>query len=578
MSANDTLGTMGNLRSALTGSGGTKPEAVVGVHIDATCIRVAVVSNSRLVLHKRYPITESVDFTSAKFAPVLRKIMDEACSGQRRIDIWAAAPIQDTHLYHIRIPKVPASRIGSAAQWAVGKDRPYDKKTTVFDMDIEGEVVEDGVSKISITAYTMPKEAVHSLQNVFRSIGYPVAGITLPFFALRNLFKSSRIAPSAETVLHMHVGFNYSRISLFSKGNVILGRGFKTGFSALLGAVSDDSVSAPSPMQARTLLNSLNSAQSTSSTDGKMHPDQNGNVLMMIQPVLIRMVRQIEQTLASQIARQNIMEDKTLYISGEICRHPAIIEFIRGHVGIGIKIIDPLKSDRSINGESDSDAVMFAPAVGLALSEASRTPNAISTHEERLLVRKSDNFVRLALVAMIVVAIGMAGAAHLIRGVTKKKEGENAKLRKELSSTGLTLDTKALSDMVIRVGMERKRMEQVVRKTAAVSVLGELSRLTPSRIQLTGIELEMEPPESGDKKKQSGQDHAKVDVLTIKGKVRTGRESPDSVAAAYAVELEKSTIFDEVAVQQSNIRVDARDGVGFIIRVVLASPTQNPGG
>ena len=101
--AGNILGVTDDLRSALTGAARTKPaEAVVGVHIDSTCIRTAVIADSRLVSHNKQPLPEGLDINSAKFALILRKVLDEACGQYRSVNIWVAASFPDTHLHHVR--------------------------------------------------------------------------------------------------------------------------------------------------------------------------------------------------------------------------------------------------------------------------------------------------------------------------------------------------------------------------------------------------------------------------------------------------------------------------------------------
>ena len=105
------------------------------------------------------------------------------------------------------------------------------KTKSIFDFELQGEIVDQDKPKYSVMVYTAPKAEIEKVKTLFSDMGITLAGITTVPFAVQNIFRSKWMPASEEIFASLFIGNNFSRIDVYNKENLVMTRGIKTGSS-----------------------------------------------------------------------------------------------------------------------------------------------------------------------------------------------------------------------------------------------------------------------------------------------------------------------------------------------------------
>ena len=171
---------------------------------------------------------------SPEFVALLQRTLAALCGAGPAPTIWAAAHSARANLQFVTIPKVASRQVDNAVFWTAKKEMGFDEAGVVFDFERRGEIAEKGVTRLGAMAYTTPRDAITTIKSDFAKAGFPLTGLTLEPFAHQNLFRRhviSRGAPGA--VANLHVGQHWSRLEIFSNGDLMFVRVIKTSMSGM---------------------------------------------------------------------------------------------------------------------------------------------------------------------------------------------------------------------------------------------------------------------------------------------------------------------------------------------------------
>ena len=98
---------------------------------------------------------------------------------------------------------------------------------SIFDFELQGEIVDQDKTKYSVMVYTAPKTSIEEVKTLFSNMGITLAGITTSPFAIQNIFRSKWMSASEEIFASLFIGKDYSRIDVYKKENLVMSRGFK---------------------------------------------------------------------------------------------------------------------------------------------------------------------------------------------------------------------------------------------------------------------------------------------------------------------------------------------------------------
>jgi len=273
----------------------------VGVHIERSAIRLAKNRHGRLVDYRCVHFDPDLKKDDHGFEKFVRKVVKDFCRGSGRVNIWACRASPTMHVRHLRLPHVSPRQLSNTVYWTFRNEIPFDEKATVFDYEVEREITEGGVRKTDVTAYISSRHHLKETADLFAHTGHNLEGVTIPFFAFRNLFKSPCGLPGHTNLLCLHVGDDYSQIAVFLDGKVALARGIKLGIMTLFDPVRDALKTSLGAEQCWALLRSLNPESEPLTEKDVGYGTDRKALLRMMQPALMRLVRQLERSIESYL-------------------------------------------------------------------------------------------------------------------------------------------------------------------------------------------------------------------------------------------------------------------------------------
>ena len=513
---------------------------------------------------------------SAEFADFLKSELDKFCGGADGFNLWAMMSSADVEVTHIKIPKVAKKQIENAVRWTAKKNISFSEKEHLFDFEIQGEVIESGVTKLAAMVYASPKKDVQEMRDLFESIGYPLSGLTIAPFAIQNLFKTNWIPAIDKTLSTLYIGRGWSRIDIFSNGNLVMTRGIRAGINSMVqelmeGYNKSAGITPPQGSQpeqssgftdaaeniymnmedAGKLLFGLSpDSPSTKEVRARFHLEED-SILDKINPALERLVRQIERTFQHYTLTLGNERINSIYVSTSMNVYRPIVDYISDQLGIEEYIPDPLQPENPFvggitSGVSVSDRISFMPVLGVALSDSSRTPNLILSHKDKERQTKTSKINRAIFSALLIVLIACAGFLLWFDHLADRKKAMITQLEQQLNQ-GIQVDEKVVSQVAYKVEQKQNRLREYSKRYMGMAVISELSVLTPSNIRLLHISAEMGMASSPVGKNKGG-------VTTIEGIVSGDVKSLEASLAVYVLKLQSSPMFSQIKINTSNIQ------------------------
>jgi len=551
----------------------SKKKYTVGIDIgrEFICLaKTAMDSNHQPILVDKKIITIDPRFVvgSPEFNQLIKTSVLNFCGNVADCDIWAKISTSQVGVYFFTIPRVPKKQIQKVIFWTAKKEGFYDEEKQIFDFEIHGELVEQGTPKYSVMFYTAQKAEVARIKSFADNIGINLKGITIVPFAMQNIFRSKWIPASEEIFASLFIGDNYSRIDVYDKENLVMTRGIKTGS---LSSMAEAVVAGFSGRKGDLKLDQTEAKQIVCT----MRPESGGakeaddrkkfareDILNMIVPVWERLARQIDLTLkTSPIGNKKV---EKMYVLSPINFDQSLLDYMGNQLDTRIEIFDPFKNRKSVISEqslSSSERILISPALGFALSDNSRTPNAVFTYEEKrqdIKSRRINKVIFMAFLAALVVCIGTLFYQGSKFNTLKKN---NLALEKELALFSPMVSQETILQEVNRIKLQRDAVRQYAQKYLGLAVIGEISDMTPENVRLMNLRLQQtagSPAAAGQKTEHNG--------LVLEGIIFGKKDLLESELTQYVLKLENSALFNTVSVQSKNIiNFDKKDVIHFVI-------------
>ncbi len=566
--------------------------ANIGVDIGHHFLRMASVVKEangvwRLLDYRCSPIPSSSPRGTKEFSEWLKAELSTFCRSVKKPLIWTLMSSANVDIRHIRIPKVPNKQIENAVLWTVKKDAPYNweavhsEAETIFDFEVLGEVMDQGIAKIAVMLYTAPRPEVEELSRLFSGIGFPLAGITVASFAFQSILKSRCLATVEETCASLFIGNEFSRIDIYAQDKLVMTRDIKAGIKSMMELLYEEIGSekfmsrqesgAGEPVSAeqdlRKILNSLSrDGQPLNEGDpGFGMPED--EVFKIIQPSLERLVRQVERTFEHYTVNLKNERISRIYVTSAMNVYQPMVEYIGSQLGVAYSIPAP-DSQRDMRCDigmeyplSERTAMMMA--LGLALSDNSFTPNMIFTYKEK---EKSSRitFINRIIFAFFIASVTICSGIFMydLYSLSQKKTAVS-KLETQLLQMQPRVDQEIMLQML-------QRSKAIGERYMPVALLSEVSTLTPPNIRLTSLKAgfiktnaDQKPAEVMPKDAQQ----TPGDGIAIEGLISGGNKNVmEKSLTDYVVKLGASPMFPQVAIQKSNYeQINNRDFLYFLI-------------
>jgi hypothetical protein len=494
----------------------------------------------------------------SEFNSFLKSSLVAFCGSVDSCNIWTKISSSDVNVYFLKVPRVPKKQLENVIYWTAKKEGFIDETKSIFDFELQDEILDQDKPKYSVMVYTATKTSIEEIKNLFSDMGITLAGITTVPFAVQNIFRSKWMPASEGIFASLFIGSNFSRIDFYRKENLIMSRGIKTGsINSMLEAITASVLEKTGNLklkddEVKKILLSLSpDSEKLSNTDAG-YDFKKEEILEMISPVWERLARQVELTLkTSAIGFQKV---EKIYILSSVNVDNSILDFMSDQLGVKAEFFDPFKQrtvSPSTGYTSFSERMLLPPALGFSLSDNRRTPNVIFTYNEKnreINTKRTDRLALFAFVAVLMICLITLTYQGWERNILNKKQ---VKLEKELALYGPLLSIDKISKMVDEVNTQRKNVRQYAQRYLGLAVIGEVSDLTPKNIRLISFKIiagNVSPTVNADKIPKETSDG-----VTIEGVVFDDRSKLDSSLAQYVATLGNSPMLSQVSIQKNNI-------------------------
>ena len=592
----------GGLKSLIRSPISFKKNVTIGVDIgydDLKLVKIRRVSdrNYEMLEYARVPFNPEIPRESPEFHTFLRPTLAEFRGSARSADIWCTISSARVETRQLRIPKVSPRQMPNAIYWSYQREAAFAEKEKVFDFEVLGEVQDEQSVKIDVLAYTAPLDEVITLKNIFAKAYFPLTGISIVPFAFQTLLRARRVEAPDQHVSSLYIGRDWSRIDIFSDGNLMLSRGIKAGVRTMMEALRKEIeagskgislVKAPDEEMGRIrsvkkkLKLDLELAQqyffgyihASTSLDvaGKKLSINENKIFGMIQPALERLIRQVERTIRHYALNYENARVSKIYISSGVNPHQRILNYIGDELGMPTEVLNPFSESGNFLPhvpvpDSISEQSAFAPAMGMALADNSRTPNFLYTYKDRRQGVRNQRINRAVFAAFMLLMAACVGISFWQERLIRDKSEQKVQLERHLEGYNLRVDKNLILKLVEDIRIKNRADRAIGKKYLNLAVIGEVVNLTPSNIRLLSISTQLgplpekKPPVEAKSKKQKAKVKPLPKILILEGIVRGDRLSLEAALAGFLMELKNSPLFDQPTINKKSFEFSGNDEV-----------------
>ncbi|SKA74100.1 Tfp pilus assembly protein, ATPase PilM [Paucidesulfovibrio gracilis DSM 16080] len=502
--------------------------------------------------------------------------------GSRGCDIWVLHRAPDVEIGVSRIPRVKRGELANTVYWQLQKERRFNSAEFVLDFRVQDAAVKEGeVPKIEVLTSLAGRADVERLRHRFRDAGYSIAGVTAIPAAFQNIYRTGWAASRSGLTANLHVGATFSSITIYEGAGIRFSRSIKFGLDSmaeeLLDSYNRGELTKGMPGHeldqhgARLLIleKLLDGPRAKGGPGGELNKAQ---VLESVRDSLERVARQAERTL-DYYAQNFHQRCETLHLSGRIFGSPEVAEYVSGQLALDMEIFDPLGDldlSRLSGRTSLSGRMAMNEAVAVALSDQGKTLNFSHNYQARRRDRTRAMVGNAVSVFVMVMAL-LLGGLYVWSGETIADLTQKAREMEERIMPEMALDEASLARLSAEVGAYRARMRNVAERYEALAVLTELQRITPERVRLLNMNMELRvAPGKGTAQPAAGESPVRLLVLDMV--ILGGEENFETDLTRYLIALKASPLFGDVVVQQGEVRDFIPEGDVFhvVLHVQMA--------
>lgn len=548
-------------------------------HDDLKLIKIHRLSDQKFEMleYARIPFDAEITRESPQFYQFLRAVLANFCGSSKNPEIWCTIPSARVETRQLRIPKVNQKQIPNSVYWSYQRISSFTEKDTLFDFDLLREVDDGKSTKIDVMAYTAPRLEIKELKDLFNKAGFPLSGISIVPFAFQTLLRTSRIENRESHVSSLYIGRDWSRIDIFSEGNLVLSRGIKAGVKTMIEALRTEIEGnlfelsiAQSPAKdtariraikkklkfelenAHQLFFGVIHESAPSNQDERQRLLKEDKIFKMILPALERLVRQVERTLRHFSLNFDNARVGKIYISSGVNPHHRILSYIGEELGIPTETVNPFV-DRSNfvslapSPELVSEQSAYVPAMGMALSSNLRTPNFLYTYKDKQKAVRSQRINRSVIAAFMLVMILCVGFSFFQKSALEEKEFQRNQIKQRLENISLRVDQSLILKLVEDITTQNKEIKQIGQKYIGLAIISEIADLTPPNIRLLSLSAQIGRNLTKKKSKKRRN-------MVISGVVRGDKLTLESTLATYLMTLSNSPMFDKPTISKKSVK------------------------
>ena len=497
----------------------------------------------------------------------LSQYISKFIGGTKQYRLWAFASSKNADVKHILIPKVQEKQLTNSVFWKAKKEMGFDENSSFFDFEVLGDITQKGISKTSVMVYTIPKEEILSLKELFLNAGYSLTGILTPEFSIQNLLRGDLLSGSGDTIATLSIGLFYSKISLYRRGNLVVTRKIKACLNSMSEALVESiqesyanvmqSDSNFSVEYARNLLLKNISECNQDILEAEDGIDEN-KIFKGIFPAVKRLVRQIERTFQNynSLFKEDVITH--LYIEGLTSRFVPLNQFISDELEINVSSLNVIEPGvpQFIQYKEDNPTIpgeFFSPAIGLAMSDyGASVPNFLYDYQDKQRISLNTQYNKGIRIGLTIATILCICVLLFQIFESRLNKSEIKRLKEQLTAYGPRVDQNLILKEAALMKNLNKSKKKIADKHLGLATIKEITERTPNYIQLDRIRLDMGPIKEKPRRRSSRHDKRVI----IEGNVykeqagQRGQDKFETSLANYILLLEKSIMFTNSDVRE----------------------------
>jgi type IV pilus assembly protein PilM len=590
----------GRLKSLFQSKISFKKKITVGVdlgHDDLKLVKVQRVSDQQyeMLEYTRVPFDPEIPRENPQFFQFLRPALAEFCGFGKNFDIWCTISSARVETRQIRIPKVASKQVANAIYWSYQRESAFSDKDKVFDYEILGDVQDGRTVQTDVLAYTAPMDEIKALEDLFAKAGFPLTGISIVPFAFQTLLRTKRIPSSEQHVASLYIGRDWSRIDIFSEGNLVLSRGIKAGVRTMMEALqktiessrkglsviksTSDEVGRIRAVKKKLKLD-LELAQNyffgyihdskPLEAEGKKFTIKENKIFLMIQPALERLVRQVERTFRHYAVNYENVRIAKIYISSGVRPHQRILNYIGEELGMPTEVLNPFTESSNFLPlvpvpDSEPEKSSFAPAMGMALADNFRTPNFLFTYKDKQKTVRNQRINRSVFAAFLLLMAVCVGISFWQERIISEKDAKKINMQQHLGKYSLRVDKNLILRLLDQIRDKNKTNKEIGKKYLSLAVISEVVDLTPSNVRLLSISTQLGKlpvkKNTSDKKEKKKKEEPLPKIIILDGIVQGDRLTLESSLAGYLLELKNSPLFEQPTINKKSFEFSGKNEV-----------------
>jgi hypothetical protein len=221
-----------------------------------------------------------------------------------------------------------------------------------------------------------------------------------------------------------------------------------------------------------------------------------------------------------------------------------------------------------------SEQSSFAPAMGMALADNSRTPNFLFTYKEKRKTVRNQRVNRMVFVTFLLLMAGCVALSFWQEKIILDKEAKKKELVQHLEQYNLRVDKNLILKLVEQIRQKNRSDQAIGNKYLNLAVISEVVDLTPPNVRLLQISTQLGPlpPKEAPAKKEAANkqpqkqkkkktQEAPSRILILEGIVQGDRLMLESALAGYLLELKNSPLFDQPNISSKSFEFSGNNEV-----------------
>jgi len=248
----------------------------------------------------------------------IREVVDRCDLPEKKVLISCSADCQ-FEVRRMVLPRMPESELMEASRWQLKDEFSFDLEEVWLDWQVLREFCDDdGEHKMEVVFAVVPKATVSDYLQIAESCGMIPEGLTIADYNFGELVSSMQTVRS-EAVVILHIGDDYSTVSLLKQGKICFVRRMAVSGSSFVQALTKTIVTETGKIQL-----SLQQAQELIAIDGIPLSEQHkvleglpaAQIFSLVRPVVEMLLREIRFSIHYFITQIPQSQFSHLYLAG----------------------------------------------------------------------------------------------------------------------------------------------------------------------------------------------------------------------------------------------------------------------